>query len=541
MMKKKPQAAVWMLAGSLLLSSAFPAWAAGVPAASTARTDAQIAEELGILQGDGSGVTDSYLSKTTTRLQAAILFLRLKGLESAASGYKGSDNFSDAGQVSEANKAVLSYLKANPQLGWTGTGSGKFEPGEHITAQQYYKVLLEALGYKQDNDYTYDNTLSFAESMGLSRVAKLGTLRNGNIATATVEALPVKVKGGEQSLLAVLVSQKVVDAAKASLASYTSIGIADHAQIGSYLVDGTGRTLYMFMKDSPGTSACKDQCAVNWPVFYADNLRIPAQLNAADFGAMTREDGAKQTTYKGMPMYYYIKDTKPGDTNGQGVNQLWMVFNHSGITVAEKEGIGSYLADAKGMALYMFTKDSPDKSACKGNCESAWPIFHTEHLPVTGELSTSANHFGTITREDGTKQTTFKGMPLYYYVKDQQAGDVWGQDVNHAWYVIDPKASEETPSNSQPQANAYSIEISHFAFSQTELTVEAGSTITFTNQDDVMHNAVSDALNADGSPVFETKLLGKGESASITLTQPGEYTYYCRPHQSRMKAKIIVK
>lgn len=73
------------------------------------------------------------------------------------------------------------------------------------------------------------------------------------------------------------------------------------------------------------------------------------------------------------------------------------------------------------------------------------------------------------------------------------------------------------------------------------LTVEAGATITFTNNHAIEHNAVSDKLKADGSPVFETKLLAKGQSESITLTEPGEYTYYCAPHKDFMKATIIVK
>jgi plastocyanin len=125
-------------------------------------------------------------------------------------------------------------------------------------------------------------------------------------------------------------------------------------------------------------------------------------------------------------------------------------------------------------------------------------------------------------------------------VKDTKAGEVKGQGVGNVWYVIDPTAAAVKPAP-KAEPKSYSIEIVKFAFSEKELTVEAGSTITFTNNDAVKHNAVSDLLKEDGTPVFETKLLGKGESESITVTTPGVYTYYCAPHKNGMKATIIVK
>lgn len=81
----------------------------------------------------------------------------------------------------------------------------------------------------------------------------------------------------------------------------------------------------------------------------------------------------------------------------------------------------------------------------------------------------------------------------------------------------------------------YKVEISDFKFGPEELTVEAGSTVTFTNKDSVQHNVVA----ADG--FFKTKLLDENESVTITLSEPGEYDYYCEPHKSFMKGKIIVK
>jgi predicted lipoprotein with Yx(FWY)xxD motif len=101
-----------------------------------------------------------------------------------------------------------------------------------------------------------------------------------------------------------------------------------------------------------------------------------------------------------------------------------------------KDGVGSYLVDAKGMTLYWFKKDSPGKSACAGPCVEKWPIYFRDSV-AAGE-GTKPEDFGTITREDGKKQTTFRGYPLYYWMNDKAKGDTTGQGVGNVWYVIDP-------------------------------------------------------------------------------------------------------
>jgi len=106
------------------------------------------------------------------------------------------------------------------------------------------------------------------------------------------------------------------------------------------------------------------------------------------------------------------------------------------VEVKAKEGIGNYLADEKGMTLYLFKKDSPGKSACAGPCVEKWPLFYEDN--VTGSKGLVADDFGVITREDGKKQTTYKGLPLYYFFKDVNPGDTAGQGVNNVWYVVTP-------------------------------------------------------------------------------------------------------
>jgi predicted lipoprotein with Yx(FWY)xxD motif len=103
--------------------------------------------------------------------------------------------------------------------------------------------------------------------------------------------------------------------------------------------------------------------------------------------------------------------------------------------VAQKEGVGKYLTDEKGMTLYLFTKDSAGKSVCAGGCVDRWPLFFDDSPKGEG---LAAADFAVITREDGKKQTTYKGRPLYYFFKDAKAGDTAGQGLNGVWYAAAP-------------------------------------------------------------------------------------------------------
>jgi predicted lipoprotein with Yx(FWY)xxD motif len=110
--------------------------------------------------------------------------------------------------------------------------------------------------------------------------------------------------------------------------------------------------------------------------------------------------------------------------------------DHHVVKVATDQKLGSYLTDAKGMTLYTFKKDTAGKSACAGDCVTKWPLYYREQVGVSGKLQ--AADFATITREDGQKQTTYKGMPLYYFAGDKAASDAKGQGLKDVWYVAAP-------------------------------------------------------------------------------------------------------
>ncbi len=110
--------------------------------------------------------------------------------------------------------------------------------------------------------------------------------------------------------------------------------------LGTFLVDADGKTLYLFTKDSPGKSTCEGQCLAAWPP-----VEGPAQAgNGVDgslLGTTQRSDGSTQATYKDAPLYYYGADKKPGDTTGQGVGGVWWVVSPQGEAIMSKAPAGA--------------------------------------------------------------------------------------------------------------------------------------------------------------------------------------------------------
>jgi predicted lipoprotein with Yx(FWY)xxD motif len=98
--------------------------------------------------------------------------------------------------------------------------------------------------------------------------------------------------------------------------------------------------------------------------------------------------------------------------------------------------LGSVLVDGEGKTLYIFTPDSGGKSVCNGDCATSWPPLAGDAPPTLG-AGLEADDFTTISREDGSSQIAFYGMPLYYFAGDAAAGDVKGQGLNDKWYVVD--------------------------------------------------------------------------------------------------------
>ena len=126
--------------------------------------------------------------------------------------------------------------------------------------------------------------------------------------------------------------------------SSASIAVSKTA-IGRVLVDGSGRTIYLFEKDHGGRSACAGACAAAWPPVTASSAPKPGPgVSAKLLGTTMRSDGTNEITYAGHPLYLYSGDTKAGDTNGEGLNAFgaeWYVLNGAGQKV-EHQSSGGY-------------------------------------------------------------------------------------------------------------------------------------------------------------------------------------------------------
>ncbi len=112
-----------------------------------------------------------------------------------------------------------------------------------------------------------------------------------------------------------------------------TIKLADNRTIGKQiLVDGEGRTLYVFKADTkPDTSACGTGCDETWPpVVTAGAPKNGAGVDAGDLSTFKRDDGSTQVAFSGKPLYYYASDTAAGDANGQGVGGSWYVVGKDG-------------------------------------------------------------------------------------------------------------------------------------------------------------------------------------------------------------------
>jgi predicted lipoprotein with Yx(FWY)xxD motif len=106
---------------------------------------------------------------------------------------------------------------------------------------------------------------------------------------------------------------------------------------GQFLTDGSGRTVYLWTKDSMDHSACTGPCAGSWPPVPANGTVTAAGgAVASDLGTITRSDGTKQVTYDGHPLYYFAGDTAPGQATGQGNDGFgakWWVVAPTGSSI----------------------------------------------------------------------------------------------------------------------------------------------------------------------------------------------------------------
>jgi predicted lipoprotein with Yx(FWY)xxD motif len=261
--------------------------------------------------------------------------------------------------------------------------------------------------------------------------------------------------------------------------SKTTVMVSETPELGKFLTDSEGRTLYLFTKDTEkGVSTCGGDCATNWPAYTAtEPLTLPDGVDGT-LTLVDTPDGVKTLAYNDIPLYYFAGDTEAGQTNGQGVGEVWYVvapgeqFGDRAMKETEEHGdmaspmaspmamsmttvmvksdptLGDFLTDSEGRTLYLFTKDTEmGVSTCGGDCATNWPAYTAAEpltLPegVDGELT-------LVDTPDGVKTVAYNGIPLYYFAGDTEPGQTNGQGKGGVWWVVAPgqKFGEGTPTS----------------------------------------------------------------------------------------------
>jgi len=132
-------------------------------------------------------------------------------------------------------------------------------------------------------------------------------------------------------------SSKATGPPKTASGKTATVGVSN-ASLGNIVVNSQGRTLYLFNRDSGTMSECNGACAVNWPPLRAaGKLTIGSGAQASLISTSTRSDGPRQVTYNGHPLYLFKGDSKPGETNGEGLNAFggsWFAVSPAGNEVS---------------------------------------------------------------------------------------------------------------------------------------------------------------------------------------------------------------
>jgi predicted lipoprotein with Yx(FWY)xxD motif len=168
-----------------------------------------------------------------------------------------------------------------------------------------------------------------------------GNLARGSCSVADlgqcVRAQPLKRRG----MLVQVVPVAIVVTLLAACGGATKasqdykIGVRTIAGLGRVLVDGSGRTLYMYGPDHRGRSVCYSVCAKQWPPLLlppgVGHALAGHHVDAALLGTVIRREGSAQVTYNGWPLYLYYGDDQPGQATGQADDMgLWYVLSPSG-------------------------------------------------------------------------------------------------------------------------------------------------------------------------------------------------------------------
>jgi len=224
------------------------------------------------------------------------------------------------------------------------------------------------------------------------------------------------------------------------------------------------------------------------------------------------------------------------------------------ISIYENQLLGEMLIDREGRTLYVYERDEAYKSNCYDLCETNWPPFFLDkNVAIPAELE---GDIETIIRDNGKKQLTYKGMPLYIYINDLNPGDMKGQGINGAWMAAATNITRQsvqtvestttqktttttgivttTTSLAQAMSGMIDVDIKSGAFTPAVIRITKGTTVDWVNKESIPHT-----VSSDFGEELDSDTLGRDQKYSHTFTQAGTYAYHCGFHPS-MKGTITV-
>ncbi len=137
-----------------------------------------------------------------------------------------------------------------------------------------------------------------------------------------------------------------------------------------------------------------------------------------------------------IALFLFLLSISAKAKNESTVNKTSTQSFQPTVSLAKDPLFGRVIVDNEGRTLYFFSKDYDGTSACNGDCAGTWPPYYEEDIAFQDGLN--PEDFGVIFREDGSKQTTFRDWPLYYFAGDVQIGDINGDGLGNVWFVAKP-------------------------------------------------------------------------------------------------------
>jgi predicted lipoprotein with Yx(FWY)xxD motif len=216
-----------------------------------------------------------------------------------------------------------------------------------------------------------------------------------------------------------------------------TIMLGGNDELGDFLVDADGMTVYLFTNDEPGVSNCAGDCLTNWPAVTIGEGEAPILADGVPgvVSFIQQDDGSRHVVYNGWPFYYWHEDAAPGDAGGHTRGDVWYVVPTLDVGLGGNGELGSFLVSGNGMTLYTFTNDADGMSACYDQCAENWPPLTVESADALNVQPGLVGDYGTTDRTDGTVQVTYNGSPLYLWAEDAAPGDATGHTRGDVWYA----------------------------------------------------------------------------------------------------------